>query len=105
MRAKLNAEKLAKLPSVEAMFRGKYGEVGTVSRETFDAKAMSWYYAEILKEARQKAGITQLQLATMIGKKREYIALLEKGETDMQLSTFLMISNVLGLKVSLTEAI
>jgi len=37
----------------------------------------------------------------IVFEKREYIALLEKGETDMQLSTFLNISQALGLKFSL----
>ena len=46
--------------------------------------------------------MTQQQLADKIGKKREYVALLEKGETDMQLSTFLMISDAVGLKFGLT---
>jgi HTH-type transcriptional regulator / antitoxin HipB len=48
------------------------------------------------------AGITQQQLADKIGKKREYVAMLEKGETDMQLSTFIMISEAVGLKFALT---
>lgn len=48
------------------------------------------------------AGITQQQLADKIGKKRVYIAMLEKGETDMQLSTFIMISEAVGLKFALT---
>ncbi|MBO5948390.1 helix-turn-helix transcriptional regulator, partial [bacterium] len=45
---------------------------------------------------------TQQQLAEKIGKKREYIAMLEKGETDMQLSTFILISEAVGLKFALT---
>ena len=49
-----------------------------------------------------KAGIPQQQLADKIGKKREYVAMLEKGETDMQLSTFIMISEAVGLKFALT---
>ena len=36
-----------------------------------------------------------------IGKKREYISALEKGQTDMQLSTFLKIADALGLRFSL----
>lgn len=60
------------------------------------------HYAEVLKNARKSAGITQQQLADKIGKKREYIAMLEKGETDMQLSTFIMISEAVGLKFALT---
>jgi len=46
--------------------------------------------------------ITQQQFADKIGKKREYVAMLEKGETDMQLSTFIMISEAVGLKFALT---
>ncbi len=102
MRAKIDIKKLNALPTTEEMFEQEYGARGSVSREEFDAKSRAWYYAEVLKSARKSAGITQQQLADKIGKKREYIALLEKGETDMQLSTFIMISDVLGLKFALT---
>ena len=98
---KLDAKKLSKLPSFNEKLDREYGPKGTMQRETFDAKARAWYYAEVLKDARKAAGITQKQLAERIGKERSYIALLEKGETDMQLSTFLMISEAVGLKVTL----
>lgn len=102
MRTKIDKNKLSKLPTVEELLSMKYGVVGTPERDDFDAKSKAWYYASVLKTARKTAGITQQQLADRIGKKREYIALLEKGETDMQLSTFLMITEVLGLKLSLS---
>ena len=98
---KLDAKKLSKLPSFNEKLDREYGPKGTMQRETFDAKARAWYYAEVLKDARKAAGMTQKQLAEKIGKERSYIALLEKGETDMQLSTFLMISEAVGLKVAL----
>ena len=41
------------------------------------------------------------QLGERIGKKREYISSLEQGQTDMQLSTFMLIANALGLRFSL----
>ncbi|MCF0207835.1 MAG: helix-turn-helix transcriptional regulator [Bacteroidaceae bacterium] len=102
MRPQLDINKLKSFNTAEDLFKEKYGEKGSAAREEFDAKARAWYYAEVLKEARKKAGITQLQLANKIGKKREYVAMLEKGETDMQLSTFLMISDAVGLKFALT---
>lgn len=102
MRQNIDSTKLKNLPTAEDMFGKEYGEKGTVSREEFDAKSRAWYYAEVLKNARKAAGITQQQLADMIGKKREYVAKLEKGETDMQLSTFIMISEAVGLKFALT---
>ncbi len=102
MRPTVDIEKLKKLPTMEEMFQEKFGAKGTAAREEFDAKSRAWYYAEVLKNARKAAGITQQQLADKIGKKREYIAMLEKGETDMQLSTFIMISEAVGLKFALT---
>ncbi len=102
MRPKISIDKLKHLPTTEDLLVEEYGVKGTISRDEFDAKSRAWYYAEVLKNARKAAGITQQQLADKIGKKREYIALLEKGETDMQLSTFLMISEAVGLKLALT---
>ena len=103
MRPTLNTEKLKQLPTTEQILDEKYGGKGSSERETFDAKALAWYYAEILKKARKNAGLTQKELAEKIGKKREYIVLLEKGETDMQLSTFLLIVDSLGLTLNFSE--
>ena len=98
---KFNEEKLAKLKRADEHFDERYGKSGTPERLEFEAKAKAWYYAEILKDARKKEKITQKELAEKIGKKREYIALLEQGKTDMQLSTFLRISQALGLNFAL----
>ncbi len=100
----IDQDKLRALPTVEDMLAEKYGEKGSGTRDAFDAKALAWYYAEVLKDARKSAGLTQQQLADRIGKKREYVAMLEKGETDMQLSTFIMMSEALGLKLTLTDS-
>lgn len=55
----------------------------------------------LLKDERKRQKMTQKALAEKIGKKREYVSSLEKGQTDMQLSTFLRIANALGLNFSL----
>ena len=98
---KLDEKKLSKLTTATTRLDNKYGKVGSQNREEFEAKAEAWYYAEILKNERKRQKITQQQLGEIIGKKREYISSLEQGKTDMQLSTFLLISNALGLKFSL----
>ena len=98
---KFNEEKLATLRKADEHFDERYGKPGTQSRIDFENKAIAWYYGEILRDKRKELKITQKQLSEKIGKKREYIALLEKGETDMQLSTFLNISHALGLKFTL----
>lgn len=96
---KLNETKLASLRKFDDVLIEKYGEQDSPERNEFDAKA--WYYAELLKDERKKQNITQKTLAERIGKKREYISSLEKGQTDMQLSTFLKIADALGLRFSL----
>lgn len=100
----MNTEKISKLETMDQLFDKKYGPKGTPAREEFEAKARAWYYAECLRDARKQAGMTQQELADKIGKKRSYVALIERGETDMQLSTFIQISEAVGLRFSLVYA-
>ena len=102
MRPTIDKNKIASLSSANEMLDQKYGKTGTSTRDAFEAKATAWYYAEVLRDARKAVGMTQQELANKIGKKREYVASLEKGETDMQLSTFILISEAVGLKFALT---
>ncbi len=102
MRPTIDKNKIASLSSAHEMLDQKYGRTGTSTRDAFEAKAKAWYYAEVLRDARKAVGMTQQELANKIGKKREYVASLEKGETDMQLSTFILISEAVGLKFALT---
>ncbi len=97
----LDKNKIAQLTPASKVLSKHYGKPGSAERLDFETKAKAWYYAEMLKEVRKKEKVTQQELAEKIGKKREYIALLEKGETDMQLSTFISIAEALGLHLSL----
>lgn len=97
----LDEKKLASLTTSSARLDEKYGKVGSQSREEFEAKAEAWYYAEILRNERKRQKLTQQELGDRVGKKREYISSLEQGKTDMQLSTFVLIANALGLSFSL----
>ena len=96
-----NEKKLAELKTGSQHLTEKYGEKGTPSREEFEAKAKAWYFAEILRDERKRQKLTQQQSGERIGEKREYISALEQGQTDMQLSTFMLIANALGLRFSL----
>ena len=98
---KLGLDKLAGLKTFDDHLKEKYGDENNLERKEFEAKAKAWYYAEILKDERKRQNMTQKVLAEKIGKKREYISTLEKGDADMQLSTFLRIADALGLRFSL----
>lgn len=90
-----------KLYDTSKMLAEKYGEYGTPERAIEQAKALAWYYGEILRDRRKELKLTQQELADRIGKERSYIARIEKGETDIQLSNFLRITMALGLSMDL----
>ena len=91
-----------KLHNTSKMLDDKYGERGTESREEFQKKAIAFYYGELLKGKRKELCLTQEKLSEKTGLKRSYIAKIEKGETDMQISSFVRIAEALGLKFTLS---
>ncbi|GLL54595.1 hypothetical protein KUBF_22570 [Bacteroides finegoldii] len=60
---------------------------------------MAWYYGDILRDRRKAFKLTQKQLAQKIGKEQSYIARIEKGEVDIQLSSFIRIARALGIEL------
>ena len=111
---KLNEEEIKRLRNIdfsnqagfvdaESLLSQTIGEQGSEAREAFNAKAQAWYYGEILKDRRKALQLTQKELAERIGKERTYISRIEKGETDMQLSSFLQIAAALQLRVRMEE--
>lgn len=99
---KLDKLKLGKLNSINDKLDSKYGKKGTPNREEFDSKSISWYYGEILRDRRKELKLTQQELAEKIGKERSYIGRIEKGNTDMQLSSFISIARALGLDFNIS---
>lgn len=98
-RAKLDWSKIEQLPTANDELDAKYGKAGTPERAEFNAKANAYYYGELIKEKRKEKHLTQQELANQIGKERAYIAKIEQGKTDMQISNFTQIINALGLSL------
>ena len=90
------------LTPIEDFISEDFGVEGTPTRIEFDIEADAFILGERLKEERQKAGLTQEQLADKIGTKKSYISRVENGHTDIQVSTLLKIFQGLGRRVSLT---
>jgi len=81
----------------------EYGKQGTPARVEFHQKAQLWIIAELLKEERKKANLSQEQLAKKIGTQKSYISRIEHANSDIQLSTlFKIFENGLGLKLNFT---
>ena len=60
--------------TINDLFDQKYGKEGTKSREDFKQKAEAYMVAELVKESRKKAHLTQEQLAEKLNVKRTYIS-------------------------------
>ena len=89
----------------ETILSKSIGVKGSETRSAFDARAKAWYYGEILRNRRKELQLTQKELADRVGKERTYINSIEKGETDMQLSSFIQIAEALGISLRLDVSI
>ncbi|TXC74925.1 helix-turn-helix domain-containing protein [Luteibaculum oceani] len=72
----------------EDLLKSKYGEKGSVKRDKFDADSLAFRLGVMLKEARKEANLTQEQLAEKTGTKKSYISRIERGLSDIQISTY-----------------
>ena len=89
------------LYDVSAELEHEFGAKGSVSRRMAEDKAWEEYNAQILLDARKKAGLTQQELAERIGANKGYISRLERGLTIPTVSTLYRIAAAMGLTVEL----
>ena len=72
----------------EDILKNKYGKKGTPERDKYEANSLAFRLGVMLKEARQEARITQEELAMKTGTKKSYISRIERGKSDIQVSTY-----------------
>ena len=72
----------------EDLLKEKYGEKGTPARDKYEADSLAFRLGVMLKEARKEVRITQEQLAEKTGTKKSYISRIERGKSDIQISTY-----------------
>ncbi len=73
--------------TINVLFDQKYGKKGTSDRKEFERKAEANMIAELIKESRKKAQLTQAQLADRLNVKRTYISKIERASSDIRIST------------------
>lgn len=94
----LDPHKLAKLATANSALDEKYGALGSPSREQFNEESLAWFYGNMLRERRKELNLTQKQLAEKLGREQSYIARVENGKADIQLSSFFRIATILGIQ-------
>jgi len=72
----------------ENILEKKYGKKGTKNRDKYDMNSLAFRLGVMLKEARNEANLTQEQLAEKTGTKKSYISRIERGLSDIQISTY-----------------
>lgn len=77
-----------KVKSFEELLEDKYGGKGSGERDQFDADSLAFRLGVMLKEARIEANLTQEELAERTGTKKSYISRIERGLSDIQISTY-----------------
>ncbi len=81
----------------------KYGVKGTASRDEYDANSLAFRLGVMLKEARNSAMITQDELAQRTGTKKSYISRIERGKSDIQISTYYKLIEIgLGKRLNIS---
>lgn len=73
---------------LEDILIGKYGKKGTERRDRYDANSLAFRLGVMLKQARKDANLTQEELAEKTGTKKSYISRIERGLSDIQVSTY-----------------
>lgn len=96
--------RMKSITDFEDILKEKYGEMGTPVRDKYDADSLAFRLGVMLKEARLKAKITQEQLAERTGTKKSYISRIEKGQSDIQISTYYKLIEI-GLEMPLNISI
>ena len=84
---------------IEDLITEDFGEIGTPERDQFEMECDAFIIGERLKAERLKSGLTQEQLAQKIGTKKSFISRVERGHTDIQLSTLVRLFQGLGCQV------
>ena len=89
--------------TINELFDQKYGEKGSKNREEFEQKAEAYMVAELVRESRKKAHLTQQQLAEKLNVKRTYISKIERASSDVRISTLRkIIETGLGGKLNIS---
>ena len=80
--------RMKNITDFEDLLKNKYGEKGTAKRDKFEENSLAFRLGVMLKDARQEAKITQEELAQKTGTKKSYISRIERGKSDIQVSTY-----------------
>ena len=81
----------------------RFGPVGSKTWKAEEDRAWEEYNADILRNARKEAGLTQSELAQRIGADKAYISRIEHGRTVPTVSSFYRLVSAMGMQVQIIK--
>ena len=79
------------IKTLDTFLNESYGEKGTEKRDDLERGYEAFKLGVLIREARQKANMTQEELAQKVATKRSYISRIENDASDIRLSTLFRI--------------
>lgn len=76
------------ITTFDQLLTKEHGEKDTASRDKYESNSLAFRLGVMLKEARKEANLTQEELAERTGTKKSYISRIERGLSDIQISTY-----------------
>jgi ribosome-binding protein aMBF1 (putative translation factor) len=74
--------------SLDLFIDEQYGKKGSAKRDQFEKGYEEFKLGFLLQQARLEKGLTQEELAEKTGTKKSYISRIERGLSDIQISTY-----------------
>ncbi|MED9995617.1 MAG: helix-turn-helix transcriptional regulator [Paludibacteraceae bacterium] len=87
----------------DAVLDALYGKEGTPERAQFEEKAYAFYTGSILRDARKKAKISQVELAERTQTTKSYISRIENGGIIPSVAVFYKMIAALGMEIKITK--
>ena len=87
----------------DAVLDSLYGKEGTPERAQFEEKAYAFYTGSILRDARKKAKISQVELAERTQTTKSYISRIENGGIIPSVAVFYKMIAALGMEIKITK--
>ena len=87
----------------DAVLDSLYGKEGTPERAQFEEKAYAFYTGSILRDARKKAKISQVELAERTQTTKSYISRIENGGIIPSVAVFYKMITALGMEIKITK--
>lgn len=91
------------LDDFDSVIDARFGAEGTLERTKAEEDAVAFFTAQILRDTRREAKVTQTELAQRLNTTKSYISRIENGLITPSVAMFYRIINALGMQVEIVK--